>query len=73
MESVRVISTDDISDSVLMQNMGTQSGVVIEGTRVVESSYKQPRVSKSKYNSALLNGISKYTDVVTTAIGAMLP
>lgn len=73
LESVRVVSVDDISDSVLMQNMGTQSGVVIEGTRVVESSYKQPRVSKSKYNSALLNGISKYTDVVTTAIGAMLP
>ncbi|MBQ8615937.1 MAG: hypothetical protein IJX67_03510 [Oscillospiraceae bacterium] len=74
LKSVKV--TEMTSDDLVKMGIATTSeasSVVIEGTKVVESYYEQPRQSKSTYNSALLDGISSLTKPVMTLISKAVP
>lgn len=71
-----LVSVDvEYFDEPLANSFSTtaDSGIVIEGTRVVTSSYRQPRQTKSKYNNKLLDGISNYSTTISSVFAAAMP
>lgn len=49
------------------------NGVVVESTKVVTSTYKQPRQSKVSYNNKLLDGVVNYGSTISTIISSAVP